>query len=355
MSALLDVLKIRLPVLQAPMTGGPAGPELAAAVGRAGGLGMLGVTGLTADRVREDVQRALQLGATALAVNVQIAPSAPTGTSAEAIAGVLAPFCDELGISSEAAAPKGDAPLELAAAALDAGATVVSGALGDPTGLAALARSAGAPLVVMVSTAEEARASVAAGADVVVAQGMEAGGHRTTFDVSGELPLVGTLALVPRVVDAVSVPVVAAGGITDGRGVAAALALGASGAMLGTRFLLAAEALTPSVYKQRLAGALDTDTFVTDAVSGRPARWIRNAVTAALDAGPPHLGWGPQRGAVEPLRRAAAQAGRADLLPMLAGQGAGIAGVVDQPAEEIVTELWASAREALARASARVQ
>ena len=351
MAAVLEILQIRVPVLQAPMAGGPAGPELAAAVSRAGGLGMLGVMGLTADRVQADVARALELGATALAVNIQIAPSAPTGASAEAVAGVLAPFCSELGIPSEGSAGKGDPPLELVAAALEAGATVVSGALGDPAVLAPLASEAGVPLVAMVSSADEARASVAAGADVVVAQGAEAGGHRTTFDVSGELPLVGTLALVPRVVDAVSVPVVAAGGIMDGRGVAAAFALGASGAMLGTRFLLAAEATTPAVYKRALASSADTDTFVTDAVTGRPARWIRNAVTNALASGPPHLGWGRQRGAVEPLRQAAAAAGRADLLPMLAGQGAGLAGAVDQPAEEIVAEVWAQARAALAQAT----
>jgi nitronate monooxygenase len=348
MQDLCDVLSIRVPVLQAPMAGGPVGPELVAAVSRAGGLGMFGVMGMTCDAVREDVRRAVELGATAIAVNIQIARPVPGAGRPEDVAAVLAPFHEQLGIGGEHSAAKGDNPLELVEAALEAGATVVSGALGDPAELAPLARAADAPLVAMVSTAEEARSSVAAGADVIVAQGMEAGGHRTTFDVSSGLPLVGTMVLVPRVVDAVDVPVVAAGGIMDGRGLAAALALGAQGAMLGTRFLLAAEARMPDVYREVLLRAVETDTFVTDAITGRPARWIRNAVTEALADGPPHLGWGTQRGAVEPLRQAAAGAGRADLLPMLAGQGAGLAGTV-QPAEEIVAEVVAQAREVLAR------
>jgi nitronate monooxygenase len=152
------------------------------------------------------------------------------------------------------------------------------------------------------------------------------------------------MALVPRVVDAVDVPVVAAGGLMDGRGLAAALVLGAQGAMFGTRFLLAEEAGVPDVFRARLAGLKETDTFVTDAVTGRPARWVRNRIAAALADGPPHLGWGAQRAAVEPVRQAAARAGRADLLPMLAGQGAGMAKLV-QPAEEIVREIVAGARE----------
>jgi nitronate monooxygenase len=354
MRDLRDVLGIRVPVLQAPMAGGPVGPELVAAVSRAGGLGMFGVMGMTCDAVREDVRRALELGATAVAVNIQIARPAPGAGRPEDISAVLAPFHDELGIGGDAAAPKGDNPLRLVEAALEAGATVVSAALGDPAALAPIAQAAGAPLVAMVSTAEEARRSVEAGADVIVAQGMEAGGHRTTFDVSGELPLVGTLALVPRVVDAVDVPVVAAGGIMDGRGLAAALALGAQGAMLGTRFLLAEEARMPDAYREALLAAAESDTFVTDAITGRPARWIRNRVTQALADGPLHLGWGAQRGAVEPLRQAAAGAGRADLLPMLAGQGAGLTGAV-QPAEEIVAEVVAQAKAVLARLDGAVE
>jgi nitronate monooxygenase len=204
-------------------------------------------------------------------------------------------------------------------------------------------------LIASASSVAEALTAVESGADVIVAQGAEAGGHRTTFDVDSEpLPLVGTIVLVPRIVDAVNVPVAAAGGIMDGRGVAAALALGAQGAWIGTRFMLAEEAGTSPVHRAALASAADTDTFVTDSVTGRHARWIRNHVVETLEAGPGHLGWQGQAAAIGPIRRAAAQAGDPDLLPMLAGQGAGMTGEAT-PAADIVRELAESARQILTR------
>ncbi|MCW2990674.1 MAG: nitronate monooxygenase, partial [Solirubrobacterales bacterium] len=213
--------------------------------------------------------------------------------------------------------------------------------------LAPLARAAGVPLLAMVTTVDEARRSVAAGADVVIAQGAEAGGHRGTFDSGADPPLVGTMALVPRVVDAVDVPVLAAGGIMDGRGLAAALMLGAQGVAMGTRFLLATEARVTAAHRAALAALAETGTVVTDAVTGRPARWVRNRLVDALDAGPPHLGWGAQRAAVEDVRQAAMRDGRADLLPMLAGQGSGMISDV-MGAEDIVAGVVAQAREVLA-------
>jgi nitronate monooxygenase len=350
---LCDTLGIRVPVVLAPMAGGLNTPELVAAVTRAGGLGSFGVMGMTADAVRESVRRALDLAGPPVAVNVLLAPPEPRGDPA-AMQSFLAPFRERLGLPAESEVPPrpaGDPPLELMAAGLEAGATVVSGALGDPSPLVPLARSAGAPLMSMAATVEEARAHAAAGADVIVAQGAEAGGHRATADVGPEgPPLVGTLALVPQVVDAVDVPVVAAGGIMDGRGLAAALALGAGGASLGTRFLLAQESGAAPVYRERLLALGETGTVVTDAVTGRPARWIRNELVDALRAGPDHLGWGPQRAAVSEIWATAAQAGEGELVPMLAGQGASLAGDV-RPAEEIVAALVADAEAALSRAS----
>ena len=345
---LCDQLGIDVPILLAPMTAGPSTPELAAAVTRAGGLGILGVTGRTAGDVAAEVRRARELcGGGPIGVNVQLAERTAGAGTPEAMDALLAPFREELG-ATEAEPAQADPPLALVEAALAAGATVASAALGDPAPLAPLARDAGVPLLAMVSSVAEAVQAVASGADVIVAQGMEAGGHRTTFAPDAGLPLVGTIALVPRVVDAVDVPVVAAGGIMDGRGVAAALVLGAQGAMLGTRFLLAEEAGTPETTRRALGGLADTDTFVTDAVTGRPARWVRNRIASALHEGPPHLGWGAQRAATDPVRRAAAAAGREDLLPMLAGQGAGMAKTV-QPAEEIVVEVVTGAVAALRR------
>ena len=354
---LCDALGIRVPVMLAPMAGGFTTPELVAAVTRAGGLGSFGAMGMTADALRADVARALELGGPPVGINVLLAPPESRG-DAVAMHAFLAPFREQLGLPPEPPAPSRpapDPPLALVEAGLEAGATVVSGALGDPSPLVPLAREAGAPLVSMAASVEEARAHAAAGADVIVAQGAEAGGHRATFDLPPHgPPLVGTFALVPQVVDAVDVPVVAAGGVMDGRGLAAALALGAAGASLGTRFLLAQESGAPPIYRERLLALSETDTVVTDAVTGRPARWIRNRLVDSLTStdAPEHLGWGSQRAAVMDIWTAAAQAGEGELVPMLAGQAAGLAGDVAS-AEEIVAEVAGGAERILAELATR--
>jgi nitronate monooxygenase len=177
----------------------------------------------------------------------------------------------------------------------------------------------------------------ASGVDFVIAQGAEAGGHRSTFDVSDGVPLVGTLALVPQVVDAVAVPVVATGGIVDGRGVAAALALGAAGAQLGTRFLLVRGAGTAPGYRKAVLQAVETDTVVTTGFTGRHARSIRNRFLDET-AGVEPLPWPRQRAAASDLYRAALGRGESGFHPLLAGQG--LRGLRDgQPAAEIVAEV----------------
>ena len=344
---LCDLLGIRVPILLAPMAGGPGTPELVAAVTGAGGLGVIGATGMTCAGVDAAVRRALELAGPPVGVNVLLAPPEPGAGDADAVERLLAPFRAELGLpAGPASAPASDPPLALVDAALAAGAGVVTTAMGDPAPVAAAARAAGAPLIAMVSTAEEARRSAAAGADAVIAQGAEAGGHRATFAAGPEPPLVGTFALVPRVVDAIDRPVIAAGGIMDGRGLAAALALGAQGVSLGTRFLLTPESGVPDVYRRRLLVLEDGETVVTAAVTGRPARWVRNRITDALRAGPASLGWPAQAGAVAGIRAGAGEAGDAELLPMLAGQGAGLVGMV-RPAGEIVAELARDAERIL--------
>ncbi len=351
MADVTETLDIRVPILQAPMAGGLTPPELVAAVTRAGALGSFGVMGMTPERIREDVARAVELAEGPVAVNVQLATPEARGDAA-AMHEFLAPFRRELGLPpvpepGEPATAAPD-PLDLARAGLEGGATVLSGALGDPAPLAALARDAGVPLISMVATAAEAREHEAAGADVIVAQGAEAGGHRTNAPPEPEEPpLVGTFALVPAVVDAVGVPVLAAGGVSDGRGVAAALALGAQGAALGTRFLLAEESSASPAYREALLALEDRGTVVTDQVTGRPARWVRNRLVDALAGeAPPHLGWQSQRAAVRDIWVAAAQAGEPELLPMLAGQAAALGGRV-MPAGEIVAEVWGDAQRIL--------
>ncbi len=197
----------------------------------------------------------------------------------------------------------------------------------------------------MASSVEDAVRAVEAGADVIVAQGSEAGGHRSTFDVpaDGVVPLVGTFALVPQVVAAVDVPIIAAGAVMNGRGLAAALALGADGVQMGTRFLVAAESGAPEGYRRRVSQARDTDTVITRAVSGRPARGIRNRLVATLEAaGPPALGYPAQAGATGEIRAAGAARNDPELMALWAGQAAGLSGA-GQSAREIVEEVVAEA------------
>jgi nitronate monooxygenase len=352
-TALCDLLGIRHPILLAGMAGGPTTPELVAAVSRAGGLGTFGAAMMTVDALTAAVGRARELTDAPIGVNVLLAkptpPVAGAPDPAEALAGARA----ELGVDPAAAPPAMPAPgspEDLVAAALEAGARAVTVGLGDPAPIAPLARAAGAPLIAMVATVEDAVRAVASGADAVVAQGAEAGGHRSNFEVpeDGRVPLVGTFALVPQVVRAVDVPVVAAGGIMDGRGLVAALALGASGVQLGTRFLLAAEAGTPAAYRERLRRARDTDTVITRAISGRPARGVRNRLVDALEAaGPPALGYPAQTRASATVRAAAAKAGDAEHMALWAGQAAGLA--EDEPgAEEVVRTVMEEAAATLA-------
>ncbi len=311
------------------MAGGYTTPALVAAVSEAGGLGTFGLTAMSVEAAAAAVRagpgpdrRADRRERAGGAAHAPGPPRAATRVAA------LRAFRRELGLPDEPPAPPRQAtPRELVAASLEAGAGAVSVGLGDPGDVHDLARDAGVPLIAMASRVDDAVRCARSGADVVVAQGAEAGGHRSSFDLpeDGEVPLIGTFALVPQVVRAVGVPVVAAGGVMDGRGLAAALALGAQGVQMGSRFLVAAESGVPEGYKRRLREAHDVDTIITRAVSGRPARGLPNRLMAALEAaGPPALGYPRQAAASADLRAAAAAADRPDLIALWAGQAAGL-------------------------------
>jgi nitronate monooxygenase len=339
---LTRLLGIRRPILLAGMAGGPTTPELVGAVSRAGGLGVFGVAGMTPDAVRDAVSRALELADGApVGVNVLISPAVPRpGADPDAMQAVLGPMRADMGLPHPPPpGPPAATPLELVQAGLEAGASVVATGLGDPAPVAAAARDAGAPLIAMVSTVDDARTVVDSGADVVVAQGAEAGGHRSNLHVPSDapVPLVGTMALVRQVVAAVDVPVVATGGIMDGAGLAAALALGASGVQLGTALLVAHEAGVPAGWRERIRSARDDETIVTRALSGRPARGLPNALTGALDV-PGAMGWPQQNAVAADIRRAAAREGDADHMSLWAGQAAALAGD-DRPAAEIIDRI----------------
>ena len=352
-SGIRDRIGVELPILQAPMAGGPSTPELAAAVSNAGGLGSLAGGYATADALRAEIRRVRALTARPFAVNLfspDAAAAAPDPAELERAARALAPFRAEVGLGP----PPPPAPLppfsERLRVVLEERVPVFSFTFGRlaPEDLAAL-RAAGAFVMGTATTVREARALEAAGVDAIVAQGGEAGGHRGTFLGPPERALAGTIALVPQLVDAVRLPVVAAGGIMDGRGIAAALALGAAAASLGTAFLACPESGASRAYKDALlarASGGDDPTALTRAFSGKAARGLRNRFLEEM-AEAPVLPYPAQNALTADLRREAARVGKPDLLSLWAGQGAPLARA--RPAAVLVRELAREADEALAR------
>jgi nitronate monooxygenase len=327
-SDFLARLGIPHPIIQAPLAGGGDTPALVAAVAEAGGLGFIGAAYLTPDAIRESAREVRRRTKRPFGINLFV-PNAETGDgdSAAALAAV-APFYRELGLSPPTAlaaeAIRFDDQL---AAALDSGASVFSFTLGClPEATIRRIKDSGMLVMGTASTVEEAGRLEEAGVDAVVLQGAEAGGHRCTFMASFDAGMVGTLALVPQVADAVRIPVVASGGIMDGRGIAAALALGADAVQMGTAFLTTAEAGVPAVYKEAIFASHAHDTRLTRAFSGRPARGIVNRFMREIDAVPDAILPFPHQNALtRPIRTAAAKAGRAEYLSLWAGQGVGLA------------------------------
>ena len=327
------------------MAGGWTTPALVAAVSDAGGLGTLAAARVIAAQLRGQIEETRRRTRRPFGVNFQLAAAAPPEADAHATPEALVEIRRRLGIAAPVPDPAAEPPVSIAdglALALEAKVPIISFALGSPAPWVKSTHAAGALVMAAATTVAEAEEVAAAGADVVVAQGAEAGGHRSTFETGGPapLPLVGTMALVPAVVDAVALPVVAAGGIMDGRGIAAGLALGAEAAQLGTRFLLAAEAGTPQSYRRQLLAADETGTVVTDVFSGRPARGLRNALVRLFEAtGARPLGWPRQAMAALDIYRASL-ADDGEWAMLLAGQGLRLARR-EQPAGEIVRELVA--------------
>jgi nitronate monooxygenase len=315
-----ELLGIRYPIVQAPMAGSTT-PELVAAVSDAGGLGSYGAARTPPDEVRATIRRIRELTDRPFGVNVFAWPEFDADADpARALAG-LAPLYEEVGVPApaEVRAPFDPATLmeRQLAVVVEERVPVFSFTLGIPP--LDDVRAAGAVIAGTATSPAEAVALEQAGVDLVVAQGSEAGGHRGTFLHGFDDGLIGSLALVPAVVDAVGVPVLAAGGIMDGRGVAAALALGADGVQAGTAFLSTGESALTDVERRVLAGA--QSTVVTDRFSGRPARGVRNALADRLARVDP-LPFPLQAVATGPVTRAALEQGREDLAIVLAGQGA---------------------------------
>jgi nitronate monooxygenase len=323
--SLRELLGVELPVIQAPMAGVQAG-SLAIAVSNAGGLGSLPCAMLTLEQVRAELGRIRD--ATRRPYNVNFfchAPPQPDAAREAAWRAALAPFYAEHGIDAASIPPgPGRAPFTAEAAALLAEfePRVVSFHFGLPSAeLVARVKAWGAKVLASATTVDEARWLEARGADAVIAQGAEAGGHRGMFLSEDLATQVGTFALLPQVVRAVKVPVIAAGGIADARGVAAAMELGAAGVQVGTAYLLCPEATTSAVHRAALKSDAARQTALTNLITGRPARGIVNRLMRELGPINPVAPAFPlATAALAPLRAKAEAAGRGDFSPLWCGQ-----------------------------------
>lgn len=337
-----ELLGIELPIVQAPMAG-VQGSALAIAVSNGGGLGSLPCAMLGAEAMRSELA-AIRAG-TGRPFNVNFfchRPPQPDAAREAAWRAALAPYYAELGIDP-AGVPDGPArhPFSDEAAGLleEFRPPVVSFHFGLPSpALLARVKSWGAKVLSSATTVEEARWLEAHGADAVIAQGLEAGGHRGSFLSDDQSLQMGSFALLPQVVRAVRVPVIAAGGIADAQGVAAALALGAAGVQIGTAWLLCPEASTTALHRAALRSEGARHTVVTNVFTGRPARGIVNRVIRELGPVSPLAPAFPlAANAMAPLRAAAERQGSSEFSPLWSGQNAG--GCREVGAAELLREL----------------
>lgn len=340
---------LRTPILLAPMAGVSA-PALSIAVANAGGLGGCGALTMQPDAIVAWARRVRAESNGGFQVNLWI-PDPPPARDLAREAQVRT-FLQRFG--PEVPPEAGDVelpPFEAQCEALlESGAPIVSSIMGVfPPAFVERLKSRGVAWFAAVSTVAEALTAEAAGADAIVAQGMEAGGHRAAFDAQGaETRLAGLVSLLPAVADAVTIPVIATGGIGDGRGVAACLVLGASAVQAGTAFLRSPEAEVAPAWAEALGRAAPDDTVVTRAFSGRAARSLRTRyVEAALAPDAPAPAPYPvQRGLTAPMRADAARSGDVDRMQAWAGQSAFLARA--EPAAAVVERLWTEAQALLA-------
>jgi nitronate monooxygenase len=349
-----DRLGITYPLIQAPMAGAAANPELVTAVANAGGLGSLGAGYLSPDALRASIRAIRAQTKRPFAVNL-FAPESPTSDPAAIarMAARLRPYRAAVGLPPDVPAPQSYAEdfADQIAVVLDEGVPIFSFVFGiPPRDMLERFKERGVTLIGTATTVREAQQLADADVDLIVAQGSEAGGHRATFLGPAESALIGTIALVPQIVDRVSVPVIAAGGIMDGRGVVAALALGAAGVQMGTAFLTRAESGAPAAQKEAILRGGDDSTTLIRGISGKWARGIPNQLSQAL-ATPADdiLPYPIQHALTREIRRAASQQGRQEYLALWSGQAGHLAGTAG--AAQLIAEVDQQVRALLASAA----
>jgi nitronate monooxygenase len=353
---LRELLGIELPLVQAPMAG-VQGSALAVAVANAGGLGSLPCALLSLDGIRAELRTITEQTDRPINVNFFCHETPAADADRErAWRDALAPYYVELGIDPEGVpAGAGRAAFDAAAAALleETRPRVVSFHFGLPQReLLARVKATGAKVLASATSIDEALWLEQRGVDAIVAQGLEAGGHRGIFLSRDLTTQVGTLALVRQIVKRVTVPVVAAGGIADAEGVAAAMALGAAGAQIGTAYLLCLEATTSALHRAALKSESSRHTALTNVFTGRPARGIVNRIVRELGPISPLAPEFPlATAALMPLRSAAEAQGRDDFSPLWAGQNT--SGCREVGAADLTRELSRGFRPASGAAASR--
>lgn len=338
---ILKLLDIEHPLIQAPMAG-TSNPDLIGAVSNAGGLGSYGGAPASPDQLREVIGAIRQRTDKPFNINLFAAHTEAFDRSARpgpGLSSLLQGFHQEFGLGKVPEPGALFGPFEEQLEVLiDESVPVISFHFGADPKAVRKAREGGAKVLCSATTVAEARELEQAGVDAVIAQGSEAGGHRGTFSIDYRRALIGTLALVPQVADAVNVPVIAAGGIMDARGVVACLALGASAVQMGTAFLGCPETRLPVVWLQSLKAAEAEVTTVTEALSGKPARAIRNRYVEEVEQlDEPLLPYPAQYSISRELRAAAFKDNNPQFPAMWAGQGVGMA--QSQPVAELMGQL----------------
>jgi nitronate monooxygenase len=347
---LLDLIGTELPIIQAPMAGA-SGADMAIAVSEAGGLGSLPCAMLDAAKARAGIQRIQQITPKPINANFFCHQATQSDPEREALwRAQLAPYYTEYGLDAAPTAPAiNRAPFDESMCEIveEYHPRVVSFHFGLPNQkLLDRVKAAGCVVLSSATTVEEACWLEAHGCDAIIAQGYEAGGHRGMFLARDIASQPGTFALVPQIVDAVAVPVIAAGGIADGRGIAAAFALGAAGVQIGTAYLFTPESLVTDLHRAALRTARDDQTALTNVFSGRPARGLINRVMREIGPMSDQVSAFPTAGsALAPLKVKAEAAGVADFSSLWSGQAASLGR--EMSAGDLTRQLAADAQERL--------
>lgn len=341
---LCNILNIRYPIVLAGMAGIPNMANLVSAVSNAGGLGTLGAGYMTPEEMRNAIKKIKQQTQAPFSVNLFLHEVPVPPKDVERVQYELNKIRGRIGapIPSTKNMNTPDYFDEQLTVLLEESVPIISTTFSVlPKARMQHVKSAGMKVMTTVTTVEEAIQAEQSGSDVIVAQGSEAGGHRGTFHLNNHPSgaNVGTMALIPQMVDVVQIPVVAAGGIMDGRGLVAALALGAQGVQMGTRFLTSSESGANPVYKNALLESTEESTVITKAFSGRPARGIKNEFIKQFEASDVEpLPYPIQNTLTRDIRNTSARLHNPEYMSLWAGQGTRML-TADQSAGEIVNQM----------------